>query len=139
MRRRLAGPAIIVDRTEAAEPRVPGVYFGGRDLEPPAVEAGSAPADGLVRAQVLELEQHVELREAVLGRTLWISFPFPQPLRGRIAVPQPGAQVWPSHVAATRRESGHRATTRMTADDEIAHLQDVERELDGGRLRLVGH
>ena len=69
---------IVVDGSEAPQTRVPGVHFGGRDLEPPRMEAGRAPPHRLVAAEVLELEEHVQLRKPVLWRAFRIPFPMAQ-------------------------------------------------------------
>ena len=84
---------ILVDGAESARARIPGVDLGCADLEPPGMEGGRAAPHRLVAAQVLELEEHVELREPVLGRAFRISFSLPQPLQGSVGVAHPGANV----------------------------------------------
>ena len=87
---------------------------------------------------MLELEEHVELREPVLGRAFLISFSLPQPLQGSVGVTHPGAKVRPADILAPMFESFHDAATRVAADDDVAHFQDIEPKLDRGRLRFVG-
>src|SRR5207302_22506 len=84
----------------------------------------------VVAAQMLELEEYVELREPILGQAFLISFSPPQPLQGSVGVTHPGAKMRPADILAPMFESGHDAATRVAADDDVAHFQDIEPKLD---------
>ena len=95
----------------------------------------TAVRDVGISHQVLKLNEHVELREAVVRR---------EPTAGRdilgktdgcwLGVVKPGSEVRSIVQRSGRQHGLHRAASRMPADDDVRDVQDLHCIFNGARL-----
>ena len=133
---------VAIDEHESAVLIAVGEHIARADIKPPAAQRERAGLDlvthYLIGHQVLELRQHIELRELVmLAQARVEPVATCQPLGRRVGMMQPLRQIGRQAVGLAAQHRLHRTALGMSADHDVGHLQHRDRVLDRTGLRQV--